>query len=152
MTREPRTVTDRSRSVAPWSLVRVIIGEGPNLYNFSSIWNLVSEKMDTWKVKNGNAIFICLSDMYNGFNNDGYWRYFKLWRYGANGFCYCSSHRFLINKVCIIHIIKWGASSRWSLRPISACGSIETTTMRKTHPTLPKSIKLKRGERERFMN
>ena len=33
-------------------------------------------------------------------------------------------------------VIKWGAFSRLSFRPISARGSIETTTMRKTHPTL----------------
>ena len=62
-----------------------------------SIWNLV--KMDNWRVKNGNAIFICFSDMYNGFNNDGDWRYFKLWRYGAHGFRYSSSHRFSVHKV-----------------------------------------------------
>ena len=32
---------------------------------------------------------------------------------------------------------KWDTSSRWPFRPNSACGSIETTTTRKTHPTLP---------------
>ena len=31
---------------------------------------------------------------------------------------------------------KWGAPSRWSFRPISTWGSIETMTMRKTHPIL----------------
>ena len=31
---------------------------------------------------------------------------------------------------------KWGAGSRWSFGPNSACGSIETTTIRKTHYTL----------------
>ena len=35
-----------------------------------------------------------------------------------------------------ISIIKWGASSRWSFRPNSAWGSIETTNLAKTHPTL----------------
>ena len=30
----------------------------------------------------------------------------------------------------------WGAPFRWSFRPISVWGSIETTTTRKTHPTL----------------
>ena len=34
------------------------------------------------------------------------------------------------------YMIKWDASSRWSFRPISPCSSIETTTIRKTHPTL----------------
>ena len=33
-------------------------------------------------------------------------------------------------------IIKWDASSRWSLGPNSEWGSIETTPIRKTHPTL----------------
>ena len=32
--------------------------------------------------------------------------------------------------------LKWGASSRWSFRPNSTWGSIETSTIRKTHPTL----------------
>ena len=32
--------------------------------------------------------------------------------------------------------LKWGASSRWSFRPNSAWGSIETTTIRETHPAL----------------
>ena len=32
--------------------------------------------------------------------------------------------------------IKWGASSRWSSRPNSAYGSLETTAIGKTHPTL----------------
>ena len=32
--------------------------------------------------------------------------------------------------------INWGASSRWSFGPNSACGSKETTTIGKTHPTL----------------
>ena len=32
--------------------------------------------------------------------------------------------------------VKWGASSRWSFRPNSAGGSIETTTIGDTHPTL----------------
>ena len=33
-------------------------------------------------------------------------------------------------------VVNWGASSRWSFPPISAWGSIETTTMRKMLPTL----------------
>ena len=33
-------------------------------------------------------------------------------------------------------IVKWGASFRWSFRPSSAWGSIETTTIGKTQPTL----------------
>ena len=37
---------------------------------------------------------------------------------------------------CSILNVKWTAFSRWSFRPIFARGSIETTTMRKTHPTL----------------
>ena len=32
--------------------------------------------------------------------------------------------------------MKWGASSRWSFRPIFAWGSIETATIAMTHPTL----------------
>ena len=32
--------------------------------------------------------------------------------------------------------IKWGVSSRWSFRPNSAWGTIETTTIAKAHPTL----------------
>ena len=31
--------------------------------------------------------------------------------------------------------IKWSASSRWSIDPNSGCGSIETMTSGKTHPT-----------------
>ena len=42
------------------------------------------------------------------------------------------THQGMIKKVDI----KWGASSRWSLRPNSVWGSIETTDSRKTHPTL----------------
>ena len=34
--------------------------------------------------------------------------------------------------------VKWGTPSRWSFRPISAWSSIETTTTKKTHPTLSK--------------
>ena len=33
------------------------------------------------------------------------------------------------------HKLKWDAFSRWSFRSIFAWGSIETTTIRKTHPT-----------------
>ena len=32
--------------------------------------------------------------------------------------------------------LKWGASSRWSFRPNSVWGSIETMTIWKPHPTL----------------
>ena len=32
--------------------------------------------------------------------------------------------------------IKWGASSRWSFRPNSTWGRIETMTIAKTHPAL----------------
>ena len=35
--------------------------------------------------------------------------------------------------------LKWGASSRWSFGPKSACGSIETMTIGKTHSTLAAS-------------
>ena len=38
-----------------------------------------------------------------------------------------------------INEIKWDASSRWSFRPISPWSSIETTIIRKTHPTLNKT-------------
>ena len=34
------------------------------------------------------------------------------------------------------YIVKWGASSQWLFRPSSAWGSIETTTIAKTHPSL----------------
>ena len=36
----------------------------------------------------------------------------------------------------LIKTLKWGAPSRWSLGPISAWGSIETTTIGKMYPTL----------------
>ena len=32
--------------------------------------------------------------------------------------------------------LKWGASSRWSFRPNSVWGSVGTTTIGKTNPTL----------------
>ena len=32
--------------------------------------------------------------------------------------------------------VKWGAFFWWSFRPISTWGSIETTTIRETHPTV----------------
>ena len=32
--------------------------------------------------------------------------------------------------------VKWGASFRWSFHPNSAWGSMETTTIGQTHPTL----------------
>ena len=35
----------------------------------------------------------------------------------------------------LFELITWGASSRWSFRPNSKWGSIETVTMGKTHPT-----------------
>ena len=38
--------------------------------------------------------------------------------------------------LCDIDRVNWGASSRWSFPPISAWGSIETTTMRRMLPTL----------------
>ena len=37
----------------------------------------------------------------------------------------------------ISHVVKWNASSRSSFGPKSAWGSIETTTIGKTHSTLP---------------
>ena len=40
------------------------------------------------------------------------------------------------SKSWLKYIIKRGASSRWSFRPNSAWGRIETTTIAKTHPTL----------------
>ena len=40
-------------------------------------------------------------------------------------------------KVSFGHFLKWGASSQWSFGPNSAWGSIEMTTIGKTHPTLP---------------
>ena len=47
----------------------------------------------------------------------------------------CKSFEFFIEKY-LTDILNWGASSRWSFPPISARGSIETTTMRKMLPTL----------------
>ena len=38
------------------------------------------------------------------------------------------------------NIIKWGASSQWSFGPNSGWGSIETTVIGKTHPTVFQSI------------
>ena len=40
------------------------------------------------------------------------------------------------SKSWLKYIIKRGASSRWSFRPNSAWGTIETTTIAKAHPTL----------------
>ena len=40
------------------------------------------------------------------------------------------------NDVSLNFFIKWGMPSRWSFHPISAWGSIGTTTMRKMRPTL----------------
>ena len=64
------------------------------------------------------------------------------WHYNFKGFERCDGHLFRLNslgttKCCILksRILKWGACSRWSFRPNSAQGSIETT-IGKTHPTL----------------
>ena len=43
-----------------------------------------------------------------------------------------------------IFFLKWGASSRWSLRPNSAWNSKVTTTIGKTHPTLERILILAR--------
>ena len=40
-----------------------------------------------------------------------------------------------IRHFCNDQMLKWGAFSRWSFRPHSARGSIETTTIEKTRPT-----------------
>ena len=37
-------------------------------------------------------------------------------------------------------LVKWSAFSQWSIDPNSAWGSIETTTIEKTHLTLAKVI------------
>ena len=42
----------------------------------------------------------------------------------------------LLIRLMGFNIPKWDAPSRWSFRPISAWGSIKTTTMRKTHPSI----------------
>ena len=50
---------------------------------------------------------------------------------------YCTKHIEWSIKMVYIHTVsKVGVSSRWSFRPNSAWGSIETMTMEKTHPTL----------------
>ena len=40
----------------------------------------------------------------------------------------------------LFYLLQWGVSSRWSFEPNSVCGSIETTTTGKTHPTLYKAL------------
>ena len=52
-----------------------------------------------------------------------YWTLFNAFYFSATGKFYA-------------RMIKWGVSSRWSFHPISAWGSIETTTIGKTHPSL----------------
>ena len=39
--------------------------------------------------------------------------------------------------------LNWGASFRWSFGPLSAWGTIESTTILTTHPSLPGSFGLK---------
>ena len=42
----------------------------------------------------------------------------------------------ILSGIAHFQILKWSASSRWSFGPKSTWGSIETTTIGNTHPTL----------------